>query len=196
MRFDFAARFIGTVKDFSQICRCLGGATGVIALHPSSFSSSSDTSRYRLQPHSFSTMYFSLAVTSISADLPSGNVPTTRVRRRISLFSCSMALFVPILVQCCMGKSVCASWRARRNGSLVRRHLPAELLESSSPCCPAASPSQVAALGRTGRRAGRTASRPRCRPWPPGRRPSALSARCSGCRYCPLVRKLAGSSGQ
>lgn len=34
VRFDFAARFIGTVKDFSQICRCLGGATGVIALHP------------------------------------------------------------------------------------------------------------------------------------------------------------------
>lgn len=83
---------------------------------PSSFSSSSDTPRYRLQPHSFSTMYFSLAVTSISADLPSGNVPTTRVRRRVSLFSCSMALFVPILVQCCMGKSVCASWRARRSG--------------------------------------------------------------------------------
>ena len=34
VRFDFAARFIGTVKDFSQICRCLGGATGVISLHP------------------------------------------------------------------------------------------------------------------------------------------------------------------
>lgn len=79
---------------------------------------------------------------------------------------------------------------------LVRRHLPVELLELRlPPCCPAASPSQVAALGRTGRRAGRTASRPRCRPWPPGRRLSALSARCSGCCYRPLVRKLAGSSG-
>ncbi len=24
----------GTVKDLSQICRCLGGAIGVIGLHP------------------------------------------------------------------------------------------------------------------------------------------------------------------
>ncbi|CDD86663.1 unknown [Collinsella sp. CAG:289] len=32
----------GTVKDHSQICRCLDGATGVNALNPVS---SSDTSR-------------------------------------------------------------------------------------------------------------------------------------------------------
>ena len=25
---------MGTVKDLSQICRCLGGAIGVIGLHP------------------------------------------------------------------------------------------------------------------------------------------------------------------
>lgn len=26
---------MATVKDFSQMCRCLDGVTGVIALHPS-----------------------------------------------------------------------------------------------------------------------------------------------------------------
>gem|GEM_PF-3544889 len=69
-------------------------------------SSSSDTSRYRLDPHSLSATYLSLAVTSMSALLPSGNVPTTRVRRRISRFSRSMALLVRMRRQCRMGKRV------------------------------------------------------------------------------------------
>ncbi len=38
--------------------------------------------RYRLVPHSFPDTYRNLAQTSISADLPSGKVPTTRVRLR------------------------------------------------------------------------------------------------------------------
>lgn len=69
-------------------------------------SSSSVTSRYLLDPHSLSATYLSLAVTSMSALLPSGNVPTTRVRRRISRFSRSMALFVRMRRQCRMGKRV------------------------------------------------------------------------------------------
>ena len=38
--------------------------------------------RYRFDPHSFPDTYRNLAQTSISADLPSGKVPTTRVRLR------------------------------------------------------------------------------------------------------------------
>ena len=45
----------------------------------------------------------SLAVTSMRADLPSGKVPTTRVRLRISRFSRSMALLVLTLRQCSRG---------------------------------------------------------------------------------------------
>ena len=47
----------------------------------------------------------SLAQTSIRAELPSGNVPTTRVRRRISRFSRSITLLVRMRVQCSLGKS-------------------------------------------------------------------------------------------
>ena len=46
--------------------------------------------RYRLDPHSFPDTYCNLAQTSISADFPSGKVPTTRVRLRISRFMRSM----------------------------------------------------------------------------------------------------------
>ena len=42
----------------------------------------------------------SLAQTSIRAELPSGKVPTTRVRRRISRLSRSITLLVRIRVQC------------------------------------------------------------------------------------------------
>ena len=48
----------------------------------------------------------SLAVTSMRALFPSGNVPTTRVRLRISRFRRSMALFVRILRQCSWGNLV------------------------------------------------------------------------------------------
>ena len=69
-------------------------------------SSSSDTSRYLLDPHSLSATYFRRAVASMSALLPSGKVPTTRVRRRISRFSRSMALLVRMRLQCRAGKRV------------------------------------------------------------------------------------------
>lgn len=62
--------------------------------------------RYRLEPHSFPDTYRSLAQTSIRADFPSGNVPTTLVLRRISRFMRSMTLLVRILSQCCDGKSM------------------------------------------------------------------------------------------
>jgi hypothetical protein len=42
---------------------------------------------YRLVPHALLATWRSLAQTNIRAELPSGNVPTTRVRRRISRFS-------------------------------------------------------------------------------------------------------------
>ena len=46
-----------------------------------------------------------MAQTSIGAELPSGNVPTTRVRRRISRLSRSITLLVRMRVQCSLGKS-------------------------------------------------------------------------------------------
>lgn len=62
--------------------------------------------RYRFDPHSFPETYRSLAQTSIRADFPSGNVPTTLVLRRISRFIRSITLFVRIFNQCCDGKSM------------------------------------------------------------------------------------------
>ena len=47
----------------------------------------------------------SRAQTSIRAEFPSGNVPTTRVLRRISRFSRSITLLVRMRVQCSLGKS-------------------------------------------------------------------------------------------
>ena len=66
---------------------------------------SRDASRYRREPHSLSATYFRRAATSISADSPSGNMPTTRVLRLISLLSRSMALFVRMRRQCSRGIS-------------------------------------------------------------------------------------------
>lgn len=51
------------------------------------YSSSSDTSRYLLDPHQLSTTYLSLTVTSMSAFMPSEEAPTPRVRLLISRFS-------------------------------------------------------------------------------------------------------------
>ena len=65
----------------------------------------SDASRQRREPHSLSATYFRRAATSISADFPLGNVPTTRVLRLISLFRRSMALFVRMRRQCSRGIS-------------------------------------------------------------------------------------------
>ena len=60
---------------------------------------------YFLQPHWVPATWRSRAQTSIRAELPSGNVPTTRVRRRISRFSRSITLLVRMRVQCSLGKS-------------------------------------------------------------------------------------------
>lgn len=65
--------------------------------------------RYLFVPHSLLVTWRSLAQTSISADCPSGNVPTTFVRRLISRFNRSSVLFVRILVQCCSGKLIYVS---------------------------------------------------------------------------------------
>lgn len=77
------------------------------------YSFSSVTSRYRRDPHSLSATYFSLAATSMSALLPSGKVPTTRVRLQISRLSRSMALLVLILRQCSRGNLVYVSVSAQ-----------------------------------------------------------------------------------
>ena len=60
---------------------------------------------YFLLPHWVPATWRSLAQTSIRAELPSGKLPTTRVRRRISRFSLSMTLLVRIRLQCSLGKS-------------------------------------------------------------------------------------------
>ena len=60
---------------------------------------------YFLQPHWVPATWRSLAQISIRAEFPSGNVPNTRVRRRISRFSRSITLLVRMRVQCSLGKS-------------------------------------------------------------------------------------------
>ena len=78
---------LGTVKILSQIDLAV---LGPVLFWPSAFPFSSsifssfDMSRYLFLPHSCSTMYFSLAVTSMRAELPSGKVPTTLVLLLIS----------------------------------------------------------------------------------------------------------------
>ena len=64
-----------------------------------------DMFMYFLQPHWVPATWRSRAQASIRAELPSGNVPTTRVRRRISRFSRSITLLVRMRVQCSLGKS-------------------------------------------------------------------------------------------
>lgn len=77
------------------------------------YSLSRDASRYRREPHSLLATYFRRAATSMRADFPSGNVPTTRVRRLISLLSRSMALFVRMRRQCSRGVSQYVSVSAK-----------------------------------------------------------------------------------
>ena len=60
---------------------------------------------YFLLPHWVPATWRSRAQTSMRAELPSGKLPTTRVRRRISRFSLSMTLLVRMRVQCSLGKS-------------------------------------------------------------------------------------------
>ena len=60
---------------------------------------------YFLLPHWVPATWRSRAQTSMRAELPSGKLPTTRVRRRISRFSRSMTLLVRMRVQCSPGKS-------------------------------------------------------------------------------------------
>lgn len=64
---------------------------------------------YNFAPHMECSMYRKRAQTSISAEFPSGNVPTTRVRRRISRFSRSMTLLLRILRQCSRGNAMYSS---------------------------------------------------------------------------------------
>lgn len=59
--------------------------------------------------HSCSAMYFSLVVTSMRAELPSGKVPTALVLLLISRSMRSIPLFVLIRRQCSGGNSVQAS---------------------------------------------------------------------------------------
>ncbi len=66
---------------------------------------------YFLLPHCVPATCRSLAHTSINAELPSGKQPTTRVRRRISRLSRSIALYFRIFVQRSDGKSQYPPWR-------------------------------------------------------------------------------------
>ena len=98
-----------TVKFLSQIDLAV---LGPVLFWPFAFpfslsiSSSLDMSGYLLLPHSCSTMHFSLAVTSMKAELPSGKVPTTLVLLLISRLMLSIPLFVLIRRQCSGGNSV------------------------------------------------------------------------------------------
>ena len=70
------------------------------------------------------------------AEFPSGNVPTTRVRLRISRFSRSMALFVRILLQWAAGNLVYV--RVSAQPSRAAFAAPSSLMDSSSSATSAA----------------------------------------------------------
>ena len=71
---------------------------------------------YFLQPHWVPATWRSRAQTSIRAEFPSGNAPTTLVLRRISRFSRSITLLVRMRVQCSLGKTPywCPKYICRR----------------------------------------------------------------------------------
>ena len=83
--------------------RCCQQFCALLGSRRYGYSLRSDTSRQRRDPHSLSATYFRRAVTSMSADLPLGKVPTTRVLRLVSLLSRSIALFVRMRRQCSRG---------------------------------------------------------------------------------------------
>ena len=59
-----------------------------------------------LSPFCSGNMAESSRATSIRAEFPSGKLPTTRVRLRISRMILSSGLLVFILIQCCSGKNM------------------------------------------------------------------------------------------
>ncbi len=69
------------------------------------WSLSSSMFRYLVVDHAVPAMWRSLAAARLSADWPSGNAPTTRVRRRISRRMRSSGLLVRIRRQCSSGKA-------------------------------------------------------------------------------------------
>lgn len=99
----------GAIKILSQIDFVV---LGPVLFWPSYFPSSSsisssfDISRYLLLPRSCSTVYFSLAVTVMRAELPSGRVPTTLILLLISWLMRSIPSFVLIRRQRSGGNSV------------------------------------------------------------------------------------------
>ena len=107
----------GTVKILSEIDLAV---LGPVLFYPSasSVSSSLDMSRYLLLPHSCSTVYLSLAVTSMGVELSSGKVPTTLVPL-ISRLMRSISLFVLIRRQCSGGNSVQASVSANPSRTVL-----------------------------------------------------------------------------
>ena len=61
--------------------RCCQQFCALLGSRRYGYSLRSDTSRQRRDPHSLSATYFRRATASMSADLPSGKVPTTLVSR-------------------------------------------------------------------------------------------------------------------
>jgi hypothetical protein len=80
-----------------------------ILYQPVSFSNANSLSnsmfRYFFKPHLLPATYRGLAAASISAELPSGNEPTTLFRLRISFMIRSSGLLVLMRLQCSTGKS-------------------------------------------------------------------------------------------
>ena len=105
----FLIEYRGIVKILSQIDLAV---LGPVLFWPSafsfgsSFSSSLDMSRYLLLPHSCSTVFLSLAVTSMRAESPFEKVPTVLVLFLISRLMHSIPLFALIQRQCSGGLRV------------------------------------------------------------------------------------------
>ena len=98
---DGQTETVGTVKSYAQISLQTLAERSQPAIEASSIAASKCFMfMYFLLPHWVPATWRSLAQTSIRAELPSGKVPTTRVRRRISRFSRSITLLVRMRVQC------------------------------------------------------------------------------------------------
>lgn len=99
-------RVRGTIKDRSRIRRCLDESAGVIALRPVLLHFEQRYVQVTLAAPFVFAYVFQPSGYQYQRGFPIGERADDAGSASDSLFSRSMALFVPILARCCMGKSV------------------------------------------------------------------------------------------
>ena len=96
----------GAIKNLSQIYRCLDGSAGVIALRPVLLLFEQRYVQGTLAAPFVFAYVFQPGDYQYQRRFPVGERADDASSAADSLFSRSMALFVPILARCRMGKSV------------------------------------------------------------------------------------------